>query len=132
MLPNYHGVAFNLAPEETFFNSQACTLSVSWNARNCYLAVFVQSDNPPYPVFRSSLSSLRYFFPYVPGDANGDGIVSVEDVVFLINYLYKEGISPNPFGSGDPNADCIVDVADIVYLLNYLFKIGPAPQNGCN
>ncbi len=61
------------------------------------------------------------------GDANGDGVVDVGDVVFLINYLFKSGQAPNPLGRGDTNCDNVLDVGDVVYLINYLFKNGPPP-----
>jgi hypothetical protein len=63
------------------------------------------------------------------GDANGDGIVDPADVVYLINYLFKEGPLPDPEEAGDANCDGVVDPADVVYLINYLFKNGPPP--GC-
>jgi hypothetical protein len=68
---------------------------------------------------------------YVWGDATGDGLADIADVVFLINYLFLSGSPPIPLPSGDPNNDCGVDVADIVYLINYLFIDGAAPQQGC-
>ncbi|MGB2989377.1 MAG: S8 family serine peptidase, partial [Candidatus Zixiibacteriota bacterium] len=68
---------------------------------------------------------------YVAGDASGDGVVDVADVVFLINYLYRSGAAPDPLAAGDPSDDCVVDVADIVYLINYLYRSGPAPNPGC-
>ncbi len=69
--------------------------------------------------------------PYVAGDANGDELVALADVVYLINYLYKGGPPPDPLAAGDPNADCIIDIADVVYLLDYLYRGGPPPQPGC-
>ena len=65
---------------------------------------------------------------YRSGDANGDWGVDVGDVVYLINYLYKSGTSPEPLGSGDANCDGNVDVGDIIFLINYLFKSGPVPS----
>jgi hypothetical protein len=62
------------------------------------------------------------------GDANGDNKVSVADVVYLINYLFKGGSPPNPFIKGDANGDGKVSTADVVYLINYLFKGGPPPH----
>ena len=130
MLPDYNGVAFSIEPKETFVDSQSYTLSSAWVDKNCYVVVFVQSDNWPSPVFRSAKG---YLFPtYVFGDCTGDGVVDVADVVLLINYLYKGEESPNPYGKGDPNRDCIIDVADLVYLINYLYKNGPAPLKGCD
>ena len=68
---------------------------------------------------------------YLAGDANGDGVVELADLVYLLNYLYRSGPAPDPMASGDPNADCVVELADLVYLINYLYKSGPAPQQGC-
>jgi hypothetical protein len=64
---------------------------------------------------------------FMRGDVNGDSVLSVSDVVFLINYLYHEGPVPDPYLSGDANSDSLVNVGDIVYLVNYLFKSGPPP-----
>ncbi len=79
-----------------------------------------------YAAVQAALAST-----YLAGDANGDQMVNVADAVYLLNYLYKNGIAPDPMAAGDPNADCAVDVADAIYLLNYLYKNGPAPQSGC-
>jgi hypothetical protein len=75
--------------------------------------------------------SLYYsLLPLVPGDANGDGEVDIEDVMRLIYYLYLNGDPPLPLRA-DVNADCRLDLADVVYLINYVFKAGPPPQPGC-
>jgi hypothetical protein len=66
---------------------------------------------------------------YMAGDANADGVVEVGDVVWIVNYLYKNGPPPDPMEAGDANCDQIIDVGDVVHLLNYLFRSGPAP--GC-
>ena len=64
---------------------------------------------------------------FMRGDANGDSILTVSDVVFLINYLYQNGPPPDPYLIGDANSDSLVGLGDIVYLINYLFKGGPPP-----
>jgi hypothetical protein len=66
---------------------------------------------------------------YIRGDANGDSLVDIADVVYLINYLFTDGPAPDPLWVGDANCDGVVDIADVVYLLNYLFLSGPPP--GC-
>jgi nitrous oxidase accessory protein NosD len=67
--------------------------------------------------------------PFICGDANEDGEVSIGDVVYLIGYLYRGGPSPEPVSLGDPNGDATIDIGDVVYLINYLFRGGPPP--GC-
>jgi len=66
---------------------------------------------------------------YLIGDANGDWIIDIGDVLLLVNYLYKGGPAPDPFGAGDANCDTAIDLEDILYLINYLYKGGAAP--GC-
>jgi len=61
------------------------------------------------------------------GDANGDGAIDISDVVYLINYLFKQGPAPDPIEKGDVNCDEEVTIADVIYLTNYLFKDGPRP-----
>jgi hypothetical protein len=64
---------------------------------------------------------------YSHGDANGDKKVTISDVVYIVNYLFKGGLAPVPFLSGDANCDGSITITDVVYLINYLFKGGPAP-----
>ena len=77
-------------------------------------------------------SDLASFFVgrgYTCGDANGDAMVNVADAVFLITYVFKGGLAPDPLEAGDANADGFTNVADAVYLISYVFKGGPPP--GC-
>ena len=66
--------------------------------------------------------------PAVCGDVQGDGIVNVGDVVYLVSYLYKSGPAPLcPSDRGDVQNDGIINVGDVVYLVSYLYKSGPEP-----
>jgi hypothetical protein len=66
---------------------------------------------------------------FIRGDANGDGVINIADVVYLINYLFAHGSAPQPFEAGDANSDGKINSADVVYLINYLFAHGSPP--GC-
>jgi hypothetical protein len=66
-----------------------------------------------------------------PGDASGDSLANLADVVFLVNYLYRYGPEPCMCEAADCNGDCVVDLGDLVYLLGYLFRDGPDPVPGC-
>jgi hypothetical protein len=80
--------------------------------------------------------------PVLPcGDANGDGEVTISDIVYLINFILKTtGPPPKAFcdvncnyceGGADPYY-CPVDVTDITYLIEYLLKSDPDyPCQGC-
>jgi hypothetical protein len=66
---------------------------------------------------------------YICGDCNGDYLVNVTDVVYLINYKFLDppGPAPTPWAAGDVNCDSTINVTDVVYLINYLFFIPPGP-----
>ena len=77
---------------------------------------------------KASVSKARAMVAtYSHGDANGDKKVTISDVVYIINYLFKGGLAPVPFLAGDANCDGAVTITDVIYLINYLFKGGPAP-----
>jgi hypothetical protein len=69
---------------------------------------------------------------FLPGDVSFDGeLVDVSDVVYLINYIYKDGPPPPHPISADVNGpDRMIDIQDVVYLINYLYRYGPNPLPG--
>jgi hypothetical protein len=62
------------------------------------------------------------------GDLNGDALIDVADIVFLVDYLYRNGEAPDPVEIADVNCSGVVNVGDLVYLVGYLYKGGPAPD----
>jgi hypothetical protein len=68
------------------------------------------------------------FYTGTRGDINGDGEVGPEDVICLLNYLFRNGPPPVPLQAGDCNCDGVVTPPDVVYLLNYLFRNGSPPE----
>jgi Peptidase family M28/Dockerin type I domain len=72
---------------------------------------------------------ITYSCPsFLCGDANGDGKISIQDVTFLINFLYKGGAAPNPTAAADVNFTGNLNLKDITYLINFLYKQGQAPN----
>ncbi len=65
----------------------------------------------------------------IPGDADGSGSIDIDDVVYLIEFIFSAGMPPSPYAicSGDPNCSCQVDIDDVVYLIAFIFSGGPAP-----
>jgi hypothetical protein len=66
----------------------------------------------------------------IVGDASTNGVVDVNDVFFMINYLFAGGPPPLSLGLANVNGDSVVDVADVFYLINYLFAGGPPAVGG--
>ena len=65
------------------------------------------------------------------GDANADVAINIADAVFIINYIFKGGLVPQPLCRADANDDTGVNLADAVYLINFIFKGGSPPVESC-
>jgi hypothetical protein len=78
------------------------------------------------PLISQSIQELPPL-SYSCGDMNGDSLLGISDIIYLINYLLKSGNPPNPSWIGDCNLDRKISLSDIVWLINYLFKSGPSP-----
>lgn len=66
--------------------------------------------------------------PSLHGDANNDGQITIDDVIYLANYLFERGPVVVPtLASGDADCDDQITLMDIVYMINYMFRGGPAP-----
>ena len=79
----------------------------------------------------NSYNNLPYCFTIVypdTGDCNADCTIDIGDVVYLIEYLFRNGDPPAPTGVGDANCDGVVDVGDVVRLIGYLYKGEPPPS----
>jgi hypothetical protein len=66
----------------------------------------------------------------VAGDGNGDGVVTIADVVFIIDQIFRGGPHGLCQDSEDANGDNKINIIDVVYPLDYIFKGGPAPICG--
>ncbi len=68
-----------------------------------------------------------------PGDVGipEDGSVLVNDIVWLVDFLFKGGPAPSCAAEGDVSVpkDGSILVNDIVWLVDFLFKGGPAPAD---
>jgi len=102
-----------------------CTTSHTWsNSGIYYVKVKAKDTYDGESAWSDSLSVAIY----ISGDCNSDAIMDLEDVLYLINYLYKGGPAPDPLEAGDASCDGVVDLEDVLYLINYLYKSGPVPS----
>jgi hypothetical protein len=61
------------------------------------------------------------------GDSDGSGEVDIDDVVYLISYIFSAGPEPVPYESGDCDCSGAVDIDDAVYLISFIFAGANAP-----
>jgi len=65
---------------------------------------------------------------FIRGEANGDCVINVADIISISNYLFA-GQSISCELAVDSNGDGRTDVADAIYLSNFLFADGKLPPS---
>lgn len=79
--------------------------------------------------------TLEYDFTLNPlaicGDVNGSTEVDIDDIVYIVGYIFMGGPAPDPVWTGDVNCSGGTDIDDAVYLISFIFAGGPAPCEGC-
>jgi hypothetical protein len=70
--------------------------------------------------------------PWLCGDVDGNEVVNVSDIVYLISFVFGDGPAPDPMEAGDVDCNTFVNVSDIVYLISFVFGDGydPCDTNG--
>jgi hypothetical protein len=138
----YHGSSIAANPNWQLlfrFGVDAFCIPDSTTERNCSFYMVPQGNsflsNPLGEVvpFAYDFGTGGQFMSWysTPGDANGDSVINVGDITFMINYLFKRGPKSCIPEAADANASCLPEVGDITTLINYLFKHGAAPLPGC-
>ncbi|MBU2476818.1 hypothetical protein KKG83_05080, partial [Candidatus Micrarchaeota archaeon] len=79
------------------------------------------------------VNSIEYLKQATPepqcGDTTRDGFIDIDDIIFLVNYVFTGGPAPEPIETGNVNLQDGIDIDDIIYLINYIFLGGPEPCN---
>ena len=89
-----------------------------------YGSIVINSTMDPNTPFSMPVVLWIYTF----GDADGNGMLNISDVVYIINYIFNGGPSPIPLPiTGDVNCDRETNISDAVYMINYIFANGPEP-----
>ena len=76
---------------------------------------------------------LTYKYPFLRGDANGDGVVDKEDVKFVGDIILGVQEEEYNFKAADANVDGVINMSDVMFIVNYILngkfpEPAPAPE----
>lgn len=118
---------FELNPD---INNQVIPLdTITWPAPEPVLRTTLFADEVAWPIYPEIDIGRLYAGPFC-GDVDNDHGVNILDIVYLIDYKFKDGPPPDQEESADINNDGNVDILDIIYLIDFKFRDGPLPR--CN
>ncbi len=73
------------------------------------------------------IGAINDICPFICGDCDIDGRLNILDIVYLLNFIYKDGPATYPRKSGDIDHNWVIGIKDVVYLINCIYKDGPDP-----
>jgi len=88
-----------------------------------YLIIAENSSGDLSP--HSDILSLSSF-SFICGDVDNDGFIGILDIVYFIEFKYKEGPAPDYPESADVDSNGIFSILDVIALINFKYKEGPA------
>ena len=85
--------------------------------------LFAYDQGSYAPIITSSAISICA----ARGDMDNMPGITVNDLTWFTNFLFKGGADPIPLDAGDIDGDTEMNVSDLTYLVSYLFRGGPLP-----
>ena len=67
---------------------------------------------------------IFYQHSFIPGDANGDGLVNVTDIVATVNFIMEKPSEGFNKAAADLTGDGEINVTDIVKMVNIIMTSG--------
>lgn len=97
---------------------------------------FIASDYNQESVVEAAIDAISIeiftcWKPYSCGDVDESEAVDIDDVVFLVNFIFAGGPSPEPLEAGDADCSGDVDIDDVVFIIAYIFSGGLEPCAHC-
>ena len=86
---------------------------------------FIVTDVPAG--LTDTLETIYWIRSFLRGDLDGNFKYTMNDIVYLVNYIYRGGPEPDPLEAGDVDASGAINTADLSYLINFIYRGGPAP-----
>lgn len=128
-LGSVRGVAINKTSDTKYSNTFEVTIPSNWNADKMNVVAFISRplrSGGYYTDMYVNQANKRKFGEYdepstsLRGDVDGDGVIGMDDLTALINYL----VTNNATGLDMEGADCCIDgnvnMDDLTELINYL------------
>ncbi|MBI5267821.1 MAG: hypothetical protein HY851_11380, partial [candidate division Zixibacteria bacterium] len=74
-----------------------------------------------------TLSTVLRVVSFLRGDVDNNSRYTMNDLAYLITYLYRGGPPPTTMETADVDRDGSANISDVTYLINFLYLNGPRP-----
>ncbi len=114
-------------------NETGLTVPLSWQSSGTPPIFNVVTANnesiPPLTIDGTLVLNPQSVLDFIRGDANGDGVPNVADVIWELQEIFNSGPQGTCNDSKDCNGDSLFDVGDPIWLISYIFTNGAAPPS---
>jgi hypothetical protein len=123
-----HGGPLDFTPTSFVVLIDSDTLSVGTYRDTIFISP--ASDSLDFPIVAVPVT-MNVGTGFVCGDVDGSGRIDIDDIVWMVLYVFYGGYAPAPIGLADVDCSGGIDIDDIVYMIDYVFALGPYPCADC-
>lgn len=120
-------IAFATTSAAPVSNTGSAASGRSTNGSLFLDSVYGQSLSGNAGRLTSGVFSQQNLPNFVAGDVDGNGTVTISDVVFLINYIFAGTEAPPNPSAADTDCSGMISISDAVYLISFIFNGGAVP-----
>ncbi|MFH1686668.1 MAG: hypothetical protein ABIE70_04005 [bacterium] len=105
-----------------------CSVEHTWQTNGDFEVMVKVKDVFHYETGWSQAMTQTVGCCVMMGDIVPSGDINIEDLVYLVNYMFNQGPVPDCLDAADIDGNGEgPNIADLVYLVNYMFNQGPDP-----
>jgi len=124
--------AFPIIEGASFVDNGDGTAIYQFTADSSYMdsvieVTFVATDYPAGAT--DTLVTYSLVVSYLRGDLDDNNKFTMNDIAYLISFLFRDGPSPNVEETADVDGDGSVNIGDVSYLIYYVYYYGPQPPH---
>jgi len=111
-----------------YAQGEIATVTHQWPSNGEYSLLVRAKDAWDYETGWSEATVVTIGCCELRGDIVASGDINIEDLLYLVNYMFNQGPQPPCAEAADINGNAAgPDIEDLLYLVDYMFNQGPVP-----
>ena len=111
-----------------YTQGETITVTHKWASNGEYSLLVKAKDAWNYQTGWSQATIVTIGCCELRGDIVASGQINIEDLLYLVDYMFNQGPPPACMDAADINGNGVgPDIEDLLYMVDYMFNSGPVP-----
>ena len=111
-----------------YTQGETITVTHQWQSMGQYSVLVKAKDAWDFTTGWSQATTVTIGCCQLRGDIVASGDINIEDLLYLVDYMFNQGPQPVCMDAADINGNAVgPDIEDLLYMVDYMFNLGPLP-----